>query len=91
MASVYVKSIHEPGVWHMKYIYDETDVARLQSLIGGGVTITFLRGAKPPGPYYAASLKQAVRFVGRWMDSREKWLHGPSMTKHPENAHKPWP
>lgn len=89
--AVYEKSIHEPGVWYMRYLYDETAVARIQALFGGGVAITFLRGARPPGPYYAASLQQAVRHVGRWMETREARLHGPWTTKHPENAHKPRP
>jgi len=70
------KSLDEPGVWYMRYVYAQTPVARIQQLMGGGVAITFLRGANPPGPYYAANIKQAMRHVGRWMDTREERLHG---------------
>lgn len=71
------QSLDEPGVYYMRYLHAETPVARIQLLLGGGVAITFLRGARPPGPYYGASLKQAMRHVGRWMDLREERLHGP--------------
>ncbi|HEV2540178.1 MAG TPA: hypothetical protein VGU03_10775 [Frateuria sp.] len=52
-------------------------MVRIVELIGGGCAVTFLRGADPPGPYYAASVKQAWKHAGRWMKSREDRLHGP--------------
>lgn len=79
----------EPGIWYLRYLYSETPVVRIVELIGGGCVVTFLRGACPPGPYYAASRQQAWKHAGRWMASREHLLQGTLITKHPENAHKP--